>query len=172
MLITEEGKHKRARVKRDGLPLPGGDKAADGNAAKLTAPAPDGENTAWSHDSFPIWAALAFSTAYMDEIYCRKHVIEWLHGGNAACPDCGLRLEGATLSSFWAGKRCHCGRCGRWFTARTDTFLAHAELTYSQVFLLAALIPTDLHPARIADFVGVSADTVRIWIKRFKSLDY
>jgi len=95
-----------------------------------------------------------------------------MHGDNPACPYCGLRLEGATLKSFWAGKRCHCGRCGRWFTARTGTFLSAAELTYSQVFLLAALIPTGLTPARIAAFVGVSADTVRIWSKRFKSFEY
>lgn len=172
MLITEKGKHKRARAKRDGLLVPGGDTAGGGNMAKPNAPPAACENSAWSHDSFPIWAALAFSPAHMDEDYCRKHVIEWLHGGNAACPSCGLQLEGATLASFRGGKRCHCGRCGRWFNARSGTFLANAELSYSQVFLLAALIPTGLTPAQIADFVCVSADTVRIWIKRFKAFDY
>lgn len=169
---TETGTHKRARARRGGLQAPGGATHANGNAAKNEVPEALVENFASLGHFTPAEAQAAFSPAFMDEARCRQWFIGRLHGNNPVCPCCGLQLLGATFKSFWTGRRCHCPRCGRGFTARTGTFLANAELTYSQVFLMAALIPIGLTPATIAAFVGVSADTVRIWIKRFKSLDY
>ena len=117
-------------------------------------------------------AAASFSTAIFSEDAARAEVLLKLHPDGAVCPSCGLALDGPTERSFWAGRRCECGRCGRWFSARSGTFLDNAHLSYAQVILIAALLCEGLHPIRIAALAGVSADTVRIWNKRFKAFDY
>lgn len=116
--------------------------------------------------------AAAFSPDIFDEAACRARVLLKLHPDGALCPACGLALDGLTEKSFWAGRRCECGRCGRWFSARSGTFLDNAHLSYAQIIIIAALLREGLHPARIAAFAGVSADTVRIWSMRFKAFDY
>ncbi|MCL4873841.1 hypothetical protein KJ039_07160 [bacterium] len=120
--------------------------------------------------SFTTAEALAdFTAAWLNEDRCRQWVIDQLHDFAARCPSCGLALDDD--ASFRAGKRCHCGRCGRWFTATTGTFLEGAHLDFRQVYLLAVLIELKLSPRQIAYFVGVSADTVRLWIKRFRAFE-
>lgn len=138
-----------------------------------SAPAPQGpgapENSATLRSFTTGEAAADFTAAYLNEDRVRQWVIETLHDGATRCPSCGLALDDDT--SFRAGKRCHCGRCGRWFTATTGTFLEGTHLDFRQVYLLAVLIELKLPARQIAYFVGVSADTVRIWIKRFRAFE-
>lgn len=111
-------------------------------------------------------AAAAFGAKFLDEGACRDWVISRLHPDGARCPGCGLRLDDD--SGFNAGKRCVCGRCGKYFTATSSTFLQGAHLSYRQAFLLAVLIGRGFKPQGIAEVLNISVDTVRIWIKRFR----
>lgn len=120
-------------------------------------------------------AAACFSAKFFDERICREWVIDRLHPEGARCPECGLKVDDpTTLQNFWAGRRCVCGRCGRKFTATSGTFLSGAQMSYRQAFLLAYLVDIMREPlgtSRIAAAVGVSPDTVRVWIKRFRAFE-
>lgn len=141
------------------------------NSAPPGVPTAGPENPAKPLGYFTTRAAAAhFGPGFLNEDACREWVVSRLHPGGASCPGCGLRIEDD--KSFRAGKRCHCGRCGRWFTATTGTFLDGAHLSFGQVFLLAALIEHINHPARIALLVDISVDTVRLWVKKFRLLSH
>lgn len=111
-------------------------------------------------------ALLHFHPDFLDETACREWVIARLHPGGAHCPQCGLKLDSDT--AFRAGKRCHCGRCGRGFTATTGTFLEGMHFDFGQVYALALLIELKIAPAKIASMIGVSTDTVRNWQMKFR----
>lgn len=119
-------------------------------------------------------ASSAWLTEFLDTpSVCRWTVIQ-LHPEGPRCPACNVDLDHDTAARFTSGKRCRCPHCSTWFTARTGTFLQGSQLSYSQVFLMAALIDlmeTGVNVQRIAAAVGASADTVRIWIKRFKAFE-
>lgn len=118
-------------------------------------------------------AASAFGVKFLNEEACRDWVIETLHPWGESCVNCGKELDGTSAIRFLSGNRCQCRACGHWFTARSGTFLQGSQLTYAQVFLLAALIDImekGLTPDRIAGLVGVTGDTVRNWIRKFKVL--
>lgn len=154
--------------------------APDKNLDTTANPAPLGVPTAWDENSarplgfigyFTTRAAAAhFGPDFLNEDACREWVVSRLHPGGAFCPGCGLRLEDD--ASFRAGKRCHCGRCGRWFTATTGTFLEGAHLDFAQVYALALFIELGHTPARISSMLGISADTVRLWMKKFRMLSH
>ncbi len=116
-----------------------------------------------------------FSAKLFDEDACRQWVIGRLHLDGARCPGCNVPLQDkSTLANFWQGKRCCCKSCGRWFTAKTRTFLQGMQMEFRQVFLLAVLLdlmenpPT---PELIARFVGVSLNTVSFWHKKIKVVE-
>lgn len=113
-----------------------------------------------------------FSFSALDEAACRKLILDALHPDGARCPDCGLALDNP--ASFMAGGRCVCGACGRWFEARTGTFLQGSQFEYRQVVLLAALahfMEEGLDTTSVARYLNVSTDTVRIWLKRLKAVE-
>ncbi len=114
------------------------------------------------------------NTIFLDEGPCRSWVVNFMHY-QRCCPWCDAEIEDyATIGNFLGGRKCTCKRCARCFTARTKTFLEGSQLSYSQVFLMAALIDlmqNGITPARIAEIVGVSVDTVRGWQKRFRVFD-
>lgn len=114
----------------------------------------------------------AFSAKLFDENVCRQWVLRRLHQDGAHCPNCNVLLQDkTTLANFWHGKRCCCKSCGRWFTAKTCTFLQGTQMEYRQIFLLAVLLhlmenpPT---PESIAKCTGVSPNTVSFWHKKIK----
>lgn len=142
--------------------------------ASLDEPPATQENSAKMPHISTWWATEVFCADDIDSSRSAPAITIGLHGTAPRCPDCGHILSGKAAQSFFQGERCVCPACGRWFTARTGTFLQGSQLSYSQVFLMAVLIDfmqNGLTPARIAQAVGVSADTVRIWIKRFKVFD-
>ncbi|WKZ34017.1 MAG: hypothetical protein QY316_06365 [Thermodesulfobacteriota bacterium] len=117
-------------------------------------------------------AAAAFSVDFLDEAACRAWVLRNLHPGEARCPGCRASVEGpGAVRNFWAGERCACKLCGRKFTAVSGTFLQGAQLAFRQVFLMAALMEVREHGLDIkliAGMIGVSPDTIRIWLRKFK----
>lgn len=114
------------------------------------------------------------NTIFLAEGVCRSWTITFMHR-ERCCPWCDTAIEDkATIGNFLGGRKCTCKRCSRCFTARTKTFLEGSQLSYSQVFLMAALIDlmqNGITPASIAEIVGVSVDTVRGWQKRFRVFD-
>ncbi|MFQ5481026.1 MAG: MJ0042-type zinc finger domain-containing protein [Thermodesulfobacteriota bacterium] len=119
----------------------------------------------------PASVAAAFSPASLDEHVCRLWLLSSLHPAGAVCPSCDSRLDVSQSRRFWAGKKLRCKTCGAWFTALTGTPLSGSKLDYRQVYLLAVLtefMAMELTPARVAEIIGVSADTVRFWIKKFR----
>lgn len=115
-------------------------------------------------------AAAAFTSDFLDKEACRAWILKRLHQ-DARCPDCRAAVEGAaSKQNFWAGARCICRHCGRKFMAVSGTFLQGSQLHFRQVFMLAVLINlqnSGLDIKRIASIIGISPDTVRIWIKKF-----
>jgi transposase-like protein len=122
--------------------------------------------------SFIVELRRAFSAKLFDEGVCRQWVLGKLHPGGAHCPSCKVLLQDkVTLSNFWQGKRCLCKNCGRWFTAKTCTFLQGTQMEYRQIFLLAVLIgfsENGITPERVAQCAGVSSNTVAFWHKKIK----
>lgn len=116
---------------------------------------------------FLSWAAEVFNYELFDERACRAWVFGRLHPEGARCPACELVLDGAGCQSFWAGRRCVCRRCGRKFTARSGTLLDGSQLDYRQVYVLAAFSKIGLTPARLAEILNVTPNTVRYWSLRF-----
>ena len=114
-------------------------------------------------------AALNFDPSFMDEARCREWITSRLHREGARCPHCGLVLDGDR--AFRAGRRVHCGRCGRWYTARSGTFLQGSQLSDAGIFLLATLLECKVSHDTIAELVGISADTVRLWEKKFRAFE-
>lgn len=142
------------------------------NSAPLGVPAAEPENTVKPLSFIGFFttrqALVYFDPDFFDEDACREWVISRLHPGGAFCPGCGLKLDND--KRFRGGKRCHCGRCGRMFTAKSGTFLEGMHLDFAQVYALALLIELGHSPAVIAPMVGVSSDTVRLWQKKFRML--
>ena len=114
----------------------------------------------------------AFCADLLDEAKCRAWVLEQLHPAGAYCPCCHVAIEDrTTLENFHQGERCRCKNCGKWFTATSRTFLQGTQLSYRQVYLLAVLadfLSRGIDISSIGAAVGVSADTVRLWIRRFE----
>lgn len=115
-------------------------------------------------------AAAAFSYELFDEAACRMRLLEKLHPDGARCPGCGLVLDGGARESFWAGRRCACGRCGRRFTARSGTVLDGTQLDDRQLYGLIVFINIGFTTARIAEILKVTPNTVRFWSQKFKIL--
>jgi len=123
----------------------------------------------------PSDAAGVFSAEFLDEATCRAWVLRRLHPGDPRCPSCAaLIVDATTLRNFWSGRRCVCKSCGSFFTATSGTFLQGVQLGYRKVFLLAVLadfMAAGLNVQRLAGVLGVSPDTVRIWIQKFKAIN-
>lgn len=158
-----------------------GYKPSDANSADAphsAASSSETENSAKPIAHFsPSDAVRALSilnTIFLDDGACRTWTISSMHL-ERCCPWCDAVIEDeATINNFELGRKCTCKRCSRCFTARTKTFLEGSQLSYSQVFLMAALIDlmqNGITPASIAEIVGVSVDTVRGWQKRFRVFD-
>ena len=110
--------------------------------------------------------------SFLDEAACREHILQAVHGTDARCPGCDVRIQDtSTLKNFWGGKRCVCKRCGRWFTALSGTFLQGMQLDFRTVLLIAVLADCPhpgLNVSYIARLAGVSPKTVRIWLQRLR----
>jgi len=112
---------------------------------------------------------------FIDEAAVREFILHQLHPGPLpTCPECGAALDDETTQrNFWGGRRCTCKSCRRWFSATTGTYLQGTQMSFAQVFLLCNLIElstVEITPGRIAEAVGVSVDTVRIWKSRLKAM--
>ena len=116
-------------------------------------------------------AAVSFKADFLDEDLCRRWILDTIyHGQDIACPQCSKQLTAKSLQRFRTAERVRCHACGKFFTALTGTFLQGCHLTFRQIILLAVFLYFGINHAAIADKVGVSEETVRLWQKKFQAI--
>ena len=98
----------------------------------------------------------------LDTLKVRRFMFGHLHGGQAACPACGVEVaDGRAVASFWEGRRVACKGCRHYFTAATGTLFSKSKLSDEQLFLLLACVGLDLDSKTAAAVVGVNTSSVR-----------
>jgi len=115
----------------------------------------------------------SFGVNFLDESVCRHRILERLHPDYVMCPGCKAEITGKVLQNFWEGKRirCRAEKCGKFFTALTGTFLSGCHLDYRGMILLAIFLHLGIRNELIADKLAVSVETVRLWQKKYESIE-
>jgi transposase-like protein len=111
-----------------------------------------------------------FTVDFLSEAVCRVWVLTEIHKDVARCPGCGIELAGERKLKFWANERICCGNCGKFFTALTDTFLSGCHLSFRQIILLAVFLGFNIPGRIIADKVGITEESVRLWRHKFNAI--
>lgn len=110
--------------------------------------------------------ALNFDATWLDELTCRSWVMLRLHRSGAGCPGCGAPITPGQRESFFGQKRVKCSACGKYFNARSATFLSGSKLDYRQIVLMNYLIGIGVNDAVIASALNVDRTTVWDYRKR------
>lgn len=111
-----------------------------------------------------------FNAAVLDEQWCRAWVLKRLHRESPCCPGCEEEITDNRMQSFCEDKRIRCDRCGKYFTARTGTFLSGCHFTFQEIVLLAFLLALDVADKQIAATLKISAENVRLWRHKFQEI--
>jgi transposase-like protein len=113
------------------------------------------------------------SCTLLNEETCRKLILEKVHPRGFFCPECGFEVVDAIrLMRLGLNQRVACSNCGKFFDARTRTFLSGMRLSFAQLFLLSLLLSFDVPPPEIARAVEVDLATTHVWRKRFAAISY
>ena len=113
----------------------------------------------------------AFDVDILDYEKCKMLITERLHHNEARCPGCGVDVPERLMHSFWECKRIKCDKCGKYFTALTGTFLSGCHFSFREIVLLAFLLALGVPDKQIAVTLKISAENVRLWKAKFKSLE-
>lgn len=112
----------------------------------------------------------ALNADFFDEAKCRAWLLTKLHPAGAVCPGCARMIEPSKrLVRFWAGQRLNCQFCNKFFTALTNSFFSGSHLSFSQLFLLAALSGSGIKDKIIAAKLNIAPESCRLWRIKFKS---
>ncbi len=119
-----------------------------------------------------------FNSAFLDMEYCRGWVISKLHGGCKwltdgpvqHCPKCNEIIPDRQMQSFWRGFRIKCYHCGKYFDHLTGTFLSGCHFNFREIVLLSFLLSLEISDKKIAKILNISAETVRIWKRKFAAI--
>jgi len=112
-----------------------------------------------------------FDVNVLNNETCKMWITERLHRNEVRCPRCGASLPGRLMYSFWDCKRIKCDKCGKYFTALTGTFLSGCHFSFREIFLLSFLLALGVPDKQIAATLKISAENVRLWKAKFKSLE-
>lgn len=113
----------------------------------------------------------AFDVNVLNNETCKMWITEKLHHNEARCPRCGASLPERQMHSFLDYKRIKCDKCGKYFTALTGTFLSGCHFSFREIVLLAFLLALRVPDKQIAATLKISAENVRLWKEKFKSLE-
>ena len=105
--------------------------------------------------------AVAALRGCLDTLKVRRFLFGHLHGGRAACPACGVEVEGKAALAFWEGRRVVCKGCRHYFTAATKTPFSKSKLSDEQIFLLLACIGLELDNKTASAVIRVNTASVR-----------
>jgi transposase-like protein len=110
---------------------------------------------------------VAIDYEVLDGQLCRDFWRKTFCPEGAVCPRCHVSLSDQQQLTWRDGGKVHCRSCGKWFTWRTGTPFANMVTDERQLYLLAAMRSSSKYStAEIAAACGMSADTVRAWIRR------
>ncbi len=98
-----------------------------------------------------------------DEPKIKRALRRILFGKSVFCPRCGLRSVRAY------GKRYHCGRCRRFFSLISVSWLRGSKLPLRTLWLLLYCYTRKIPILQTRDLCGVAEPTVRRWFDRFRS---
>lgn len=116
-----------------------------------------------------------FNARFLKMEPCRDRILGRLHPQGAACPECTHSIKSEKmLKNFWTGRRCTCAHCKIRFTALSGTLFQGTHLNFKEIFLITFLLGLQaegLNISSIAKAVGVSENTTRRWIKKFKIIE-
>ncbi|HSW38051.1 MAG TPA: hypothetical protein VLL97_01000 [Acidobacteriota bacterium] len=112
-----------------------------------------------------------FNVNFLDYDFSRIWILKRLHPSGAHCPGCGAAVPENKLQRFWSNRRISCRACGKYFTALTGTFIAGCQLDFRGLVLLALLLALGVHDKQIAAIVGMSAENVRLWRRKFMAIE-
>lgn len=129
----------------------------------LEASQPTGNQQSANPMGFSPPTPQVFGPDLLDPGRCRAWLSQRLHPAGPACPYCRLPVLEAQRARYLDWGRLRCPACGRWHRATTGTPLAGSKLSAPQAVLLIVLLDLVVHPGRVAELVGVSAETVRDW---------
>lgn len=112
----------------------------------------------------------ALNADFMDEAKCRDWLLKKLHPAGAVCPGCaGIIEDPRRLAHFWSGERLNCEHCNKFFTALSNSLFSGSHLSFSRLFLLAALSGAGIKDKIIAAKLNIAPESCRLWRKKFKS---
>lgn len=97
-----------------------------------------------------------------------RTVVMELLGIGCQCPHCQAEFSDRVGQAFSDGKRVKCSSCKWRGTWRDGSILDRSRLSASQFLLLKILINYSDDTARIADFIGITPETVRSWRQLLK----
>ena len=123
--------------------------------------------------SFTVDDVLKFlGTDFLDDDYCRLWILTKLHPEEQiSCPECYTALPKKSLPRFWNGRRLRCSNCGKFFSALTKTFLSGCHLQYTGIILLAMFLGLQVPSNIIAEKLGISSESVRLWRQKFQAIE-
>ena len=113
---------------------------------------------------------MGFDAEKLDLYECRRLIIQALYNDVRSCPQCHTSFSEniRMLKRFENFKRVRCLKCGKWFTAVTDTPLSHTSLDVREIVLLIFLVRIQCPLPKIATILGRDHETIRLWQKKYK----
>lgn len=111
-----------------------------------------------------------FGASFFDHNVCRQWILNRLHPSGAHCPMCAAAVPEKFHKRFWSGERMRC-QCGKFFTALTGTFLSGCSLDFREVILLAVLLCLGIDNRKIAGFLKMTPESIRIWRQKFSAFE-
>jgi len=109
------------------------------------------------------------SSAFFDESFCRKWILQKLYPTGAVCPKCGSGLSAKTERQFWSGKRFKCQSCGGFSTALTGSFLSGSQFSFAEIVILALMLSLTSWDRQIAEVLAVHPQTIKMWRLKFNA---
>lgn len=105
--------------------------------------------------------------ALLDHSACLQWLLQEIHGGRCACPECDRELDSERqAAAFRNEKRVCCKACGRWFDYRTGTILSATTLSPREIILLSMLLAVGMPVREVAERLELHETTVRDWRER------
>ncbi len=118
-------------------------------------------------ESIPARLLAGMVPALLDHDACLRWLLQEIHGGRCACPECGQDLESERQAgAFRSEKRVCCKSCGRWFDYRTGTILSATTLSPREIILLSMLLAVGTPVREVAERLDLHETTVRDWRER------
>ena len=124
-----------------------------------------------AHNFRPDVVVSEFGEEFLDEMRCRKYLLEIFYPEGAKCPNCGKSVPEKSVQRFWENKKMRCPFCGKFYFATSKTVLSAKKLSFRQIYLIALLLGLEVSPIKIAQLVGCDKKIVYYWKNYFVGIE-